>query len=60
MLRTLNPEEIRLVAEILDTVQRLDIIGKAKAVGYISALRAEETRSAANDISYPAAVRAAV
>ena len=44
-MRTLNPEEIRLVAEINEKAQGLDIIRKAKALGFILGLGAEEGES---------------
>ena len=41
-LRPLNTDEIKLVAEINESAQKLDIIGKAKAAGFISGLMAHE------------------
>jgi len=40
IMRTLNTEEIRLVSEINDAAQRLDIVGKAKVMGFLAGLAA--------------------
>jgi len=41
LMRTLNTEEIQLVAEINASAQQLDIVGKAKAMGFIAGLAAQ-------------------